>query len=87
MRNEIRVHQRHARNEFWSAMIRCPFPQCLAMAAYRVLSQFRYACKRGLGWVVREPSWWGQALAGIPQCLRRRRPVSWAGYKRWLELP
>jgi GT2 family glycosyltransferase len=86
-RDEIRIHHRHARNEFWSTLMRCPFPCAVGIAAWRVFSQFRYACNRGWRWVVREPLWWFQALAGIPYCLRRRRPVSWAGYKRWLALP
>ena len=86
-RDEIRIHHRHARNEFWSALMRCPFPFALAIAGWRVFSQFRYACKRGGSWVIREPVWWAQALAGIPYCLGKRRPVSWAGYKRWLALP
>jgi GT2 family glycosyltransferase len=86
-RDEIRIHHRHARNELWSTILRCPFPFALGIAGWRVCSQFRYACKRGWSWVVREPLWWGQALGGIPYCLRKRRPVSWAGYKRWLSLP
>jgi GT2 family glycosyltransferase len=86
-RNEIRVHHRHARNEFWSTLMRCPFPYAVGIAAWRVFSQFRYACKRGSSWLVREPVWWFQALAGIPYCFRKRRPVSWAAYKRWLRLP
>jgi GT2 family glycosyltransferase len=86
-RDEIRVHHRHARNEFWSTLTRCPFPYAFALIAWRVLSQFRYACKRGWSWVVREPVWWCEALAGIPYCVRKRRPVPWAGYKRWLSLP
>jgi len=86
-RDEIRIHHRHARNEFWSTLMRCPLPFAPGMIAWRVFSQFRYACKRGWSWVVREPLWWFQALAGIPLCLRRRRPVSWAGYRRWLALP
>jgi GT2 family glycosyltransferase len=86
-RSEIRTHQRHARNEFWSALIRCPFPFVLGILAWRVLSQFRYACKRGWSWIFGEPIWWWQALAGIPYCLRERRPISWTGYKRWLALP
>ena len=86
-RDEIPIHQRHARNEFWSTVMRCPFPFAVGIAAWRVSSQFRYACKRGWSWVVGEPLWWARALAGIPYCLRRRRPVSWAGYKRWLALP
>jgi GT2 family glycosyltransferase len=86
-RDEIRTHHRHARNEFWSTLIRCPFPFVLGIPAWRVFSQFRYACKRGWSWILREPLWWCQALAGIPYCLRKRRPVAWAGYKRWLSLP
>lgn len=86
-RDEIRIHHRHARNELWSTVLRCPFPFAIGIAAWRVFSQFRYACKRGWSWVIREPLWWWRALTGIPYCLRRRRAVSWAGYKRWLSLP
>ena len=86
-RNEIRTHHRHARNEFWSTLMRCPLPFALGMIAWRVSSQFRYACKRGWSWVIREPSWWWQALGGIPYFVRKRSPVSWGGYKRWLKLP
>jgi GT2 family glycosyltransferase len=86
-RDEVRIHHRHARNEFWSTLMRCPLPFAPGMVAWRFFSQFRYACKRGWSWVVREPCWWWQALAGVPYCLRKRRPVSWAGYKRWLRLP
>ena len=86
-RDEIRVHHCHARNEFWSTLMRCPLPFAAGIAAWRVFSQFRYACKRGWSWVVREPVWWWQALGGILYCLRRRRPVSWASYRRWLSLP
>src|SRR5215468_3256910 len=86
-RDEMRVHHRHARNELWSTVMRCPFPFALAIFTWRVFSQFRYACKRGWSWVIREPTWWWQALAGLPYCLRKRRPVSWTSYKRWLALP
>jgi GT2 family glycosyltransferase len=86
-RDEIRIHHRHARNELWSALMRCPFPFAIGIVFWRVFSQFRYACKRGWSWAIREPAWWWQALAGIPYCLRKRRPVSWASYKRWLSLP
>jgi GT2 family glycosyltransferase len=86
-RDEIRIHHHHARNEFWSTLMRCPFPLVVAMLAWRVFSQFRYACKRGWSWVVHEPRWWAQALAGVPYFLRKRKPVSWAAYKRWLSLP
>jgi GT2 family glycosyltransferase len=86
-RDEIRIHHRHARNEFWSTLMRCPFPFVPGILAWRIVSQFRYGCKRGLSWVVREPLWWAQALAGVPHCLRKRKPVSWSSYKRWLALP
>ena len=85
-RNEMRTHHRHARNEFWSTLLRVPFPYVVPVAAYRFLSQFRYACSRGLNWIVREPAWWPQALAGIPRCLRARKPVPWTEYRRWLRL-
>src|SRR5213080_2822565 len=86
-RDEIRIHHRHARNELWSTLMRCPFPFAIGIVLWRVFSQFRYACKRGWSWVLREPLWWGRALAGISYCLRKRRPVPWASYKRWLALP
>ena len=86
-RDELRIHHLHARNEFWSTLMRCPLPFAPGMLAWRVLSQFRYACKRGWSWVVREPLWWARALAGVPHCLRKRKPVSWSSYKRWLALP
>jgi GT2 family glycosyltransferase len=86
-RSEIRTHHRHARNEFWSALLRCPFPYVFPLAAYRVISQFRYALSRGFAWAAREPTWWFQALPGIPPCLHRRKPVAWPDYRRWLNLP
>ena len=85
-RNEIKTHQRHARNECWSTVMRCPLPQMPLLVLYRIYSQFRYACRRGIGWVVREPVWWWQALKGIPNCLKKRRPIFWDGYRRWLNL-
>ncbi len=86
-RSEIRTHHRHARNEFWSTLIRCPFPYAASLVAYRVFSQFRYACKRGMSWGVREPIWWWQALTGVPYCLRKRNPIPWERYRQWLQLP
>jgi GT2 family glycosyltransferase len=84
--SEMRNHHRHARNEFWSTFLRCPLPFAIGIVIWRVFSQFRYACKRGWPWVIREPAWWWQALTGVSYCLRNRRPVSWAAYKRWLRL-
>ncbi len=87
VRSEMRNHHRHARNEFWGVLLRCPFPYAPGVAFYRALSQFRYACQRGLSWVIREPAWWWQAVAGVPYCLAKRHPVSWTSYKLWLRLP
>src|SRR6266851_5500907 len=87
VRSEMRNHHRHARNEFWSVLLRCPFPYAPGVTLYRALSQFRYACQRGFSWAIREPAWWWQAVAGVPYCLAKRHPVSWTSYKRWLRLP
>ena len=86
-RSELRNHHRHARNELWSTLIRCPFPQMLVMITWRVFSQARFAASRDFSWLIREPLWWWDAIKGIPQVLHRRHPVSWAGYKKWLSLP
>jgi GT2 family glycosyltransferase len=85
-RNELRVHQRHARNELWSVLMRCPAPQLLAVAAFRAARQFGYAWHRGLGWVVREPRWWVACAAGIPRCLNARAPLPWKRYAAWMRL-
>jgi GT2 family glycosyltransferase len=85
-RSEMRNHHRHSRNELWSVLLRCPFPQCLGLAAYRIFSQFRYACKRGGFWVLREPVWWWQAIKGVPDCLKKRHPIPWVRYKAWLQM-
>lgn len=85
-RNEIRTHQRHARNELWSALLRCPAPQLLAVAAFRAARQFGYAWQRGLGWVVREPQWWLAFVRGIPRCLAARAPLPWVRYLAWMRL-
>lgn len=86
-RSELHNHHRHARNELWSTVMRCPFPQMLVMTGWRILSQARFAASRGIDWLIREPLWWGDAIKGLPQALRRRHPVTWAGYKKWLQLP
>ena len=85
-RNEIRTHQCHARNELWSVLLRCPMPQLLAVAPFRVWRQLRYACKRGWPWVWREPRWWWQCLGGISQCLRKRAALAWPRYRAWMQL-
>lgn len=85
-RNEIRTHHRHARNEFWSILLRCPAPQLFAVAAFRIARQFGYAAKRGPHWLVREPAWWLAAIRGIGQCLRDRQPIEWRKYFAWMQL-
>jgi GT2 family glycosyltransferase len=85
-RNEMRTHQRHARNELWSVLLRCPAPQLFGVALFRVIRQLGYAWQRGGRWVVREPAWWLAALGGIARCLRERRPLPWARYRAWMEL-
>ncbi len=85
-RSEVRNHQRHARNEFWSVLMRCPAPQLFAVAAYRALRQFGYALSRGLSWAVREPQWWLAALVGVPRCLAGRRALPWRSYAAWVKL-
>ncbi len=85
-RNEIRTHHFHARNELWSALLRCPMPWLLAVAAFRLARQFGYALSRGPGWALREPLWWVRCLRGLPTCSRRRRPLPWKAYYRWMWL-
>ncbi len=85
-RNEIRTHHRHARNEFWSILLRCPAPQLFAVALFRAARQFRYAFSRGMPWVLNEPKWWCAALAGIPRCLSAREPLPWTNYLAWMRL-
>lgn len=86
-RSEQRNHHRHARNEFWSTLMRCPFPLILMVLPYRIFSQARFAARRGPGWLVREPLWWIDAVRGVPRTLKKRSPVSTKGYKKWLNLP
>ena len=85
-RNEIRTHQRHARNELWSVLLRCPMPQLLAVAPFRMWRQFLYACRRGWAWVWREPRWWWQCFGGIGRCLSARSPLAWPRYRAWMGL-
>lgn len=85
-RNEIRTHHRHARNELWSVLLRCPLPQLLAVAPFRVWRQFLYACRRGWPWIWREPAWWIQCITGLRRCLKERRAVPWPRYRAWMNL-
>ena len=86
-RSEIRNHHLHARNELWSTIMRCPFPQMLGMIVWRILSQARFAATRGVSWLIKEPLWWLDAVKGLSGVWRLRKPVKWAEYKKWLSLP
>ena len=85
-RNTLITHRHNARNEFWSTIMRCPFPFVLAIAPYRIVRQFQYAVGQGWRWWIREPRWWLEALAGVPECLMRRRAVMWKRYYAWMRL-
>ncbi len=81
-RNEIRTHHRHARNELWSVLMRCPAPQLFAVALFRIARQAGYAASRGPSWLVREPQWWLSVLA-----LRMKRAaLPWKKYRAWMGL-
>ena len=86
-RNEMRTHHRHARNEIWSVLIRCPFPQVCMLIAWRLFSHARYASGRGMSWLLAEPVWWCAALRSAGKAISRRNPLPWAGYRKWLGLP
>ena len=85
-REPIRRHHLNARNELWSVLMRCPLPQLLAVALFRVWRQFQYACSEGLEWAVREPCWWWRALLGVGKCWNMRQPIPWPTYYRWMKL-
>jgi GT2 family glycosyltransferase len=85
-RNEIRNHQRQARNECWSVLMRCPWPWLPLVALFRAIRQFRYACKRGLSWIIREPAWWLATLRGAPSAWSKRHPLPWPKYLSWMRL-
>ena len=81
-RNEIRTHHRHARNELWSVLMRCPVPQLFAVALFRIARQAGYAASRGVPWLVREPQWW----LGVAARRMKREPLPWKKYRAWMEL-
>jgi GT2 family glycosyltransferase len=85
-RDEMRNHQRQARNELWSVFLRCPMPWLIAVAPFRVLRQLLYACSRSIAWLPGEPVWWWQCLRGLPACLRERTPLPWRQYSAWMRL-
>ena len=58
-----------------------PFIVC-----FRMFRQFQFALRQGFGWVVREPSWWASALAGVGACFRNRQAVPWRTFYGWMKL-
>jgi len=85
-RNMLARHHLNARNELWSVLMRCPFPQVLAVVPLRMARQLVFAMSRGLWWTLREPKWWFYALMGAPKCLKQRRPIPWRRYWAWVRL-
>jgi GT2 family glycosyltransferase len=83
-RNEISIHQRHARNEAWSVLMRCPMPWMPLILLGKAISQARYAKSRGWNWLCKEPQWWWAAIIGAPRAWRFRHPVSWRAYCLWI---
>lgn len=83
-RNETRVHHRHARNELWSVLRRCPLPWLAGVAAFRIARQFGYAFHRG--WARQEPLWWRMALKGAGAQWTKRQPIPWRKYSAWMRL-
>lgn len=86
-RSELRNHHRHARNEFWSTLMRCPMPYLPLILLGRVYTQAFFALRRGAWWLLAEPKWWWMASQEILKILQLRKPVSWQAYRRWLALP
>ncbi len=85
-RSEMRNHRRHARNELWSALLRCPLPWLPVVAPFRIARQFYYAATRGLDWLLGEPVWWWQCLRGLGPCVKDRAPLPWRTYRAWMHL-
>ena len=86
-RNELRIHQLHARNEIWSALMHCPFPELPGVLIFRVVRQLSYANSRGIRWLVSEPQWWLNCFRAVrPSHVKKRRPINWSTYKAWMNL-
>ena len=86
MRNEMRTHHRHARNELWSVLMRCPATALFGVALFRIARQAGYAASRGGAWLLREPKWWCDVPGGLSPCLEKRAPLPWRKYRAWMEL-
>ena len=55
-RDEIRIHHRHARNELWSTLMRCPFPFALGIARLARFLAVSLCLQTRLVLGIREPS-------------------------------
>lgn len=85
-RNPVQNAALNARNEFWSVLMRCPWPWLPLVAAFRAVRQFQYAWKKGWPWLASQPSWWLEAAMGIPECFAQRQPTTWRRYLAWMKL-
>lgn len=83
-RNQMRRHHQNARNELWSAWMRCPWPWVLLVTVFRKISQLRYASTEGFTWVMREPLYWLEAWCGIRKAFQFREPIPWRIYFAWM---
>mgnify|MGYP000276875859 CR=1 FL=1 len=86
LRNMQSRHHKNARNEFWSVVMRCPFPHVIWVGAYRLSRQVLYGASRGRAWLVEEPKWIVDAFRQIKIPISERQPTSWPVYWRWLRL-
>ena len=85
-RDEIRIHHRHARNELWSTLMRCPFPFALGILVARFLAvslclQTRLVLGHSRTQLVVAGAGWNSVLSWKTQA------CFMGGYKRWLRLP
>lgn len=79
-------HYKNARNEFWSVVMRCPFPHVLWVGAYRMFRQILFAASQGWGWFKEEPKWIAEAFRRLGEPLAQRRPVDWRTYWLWIRM-
>jgi hypothetical protein len=79
-------HHLNARNEFWSVVMRCPFPFVFLIATYRICRQLVYGALQGWAWFVDEPKWIIDAFCNIHLPLAERSSISWSIYLKWMRL-
>lgn len=84
-RNECRTHQRHARNEALSIVLRAPWWLAPPLLLWRAIRQAMYAAKRGPQWLIEEPKWWGEFCKLLPQALSQRKAIPIKPYWAWLK--